>query len=72
MSPPRPTTVPALGPTIELPFLSAQEAYVLVDVLDRLLQALWASYGDEMLDIAAGYEVPDWCCDDEPDDVIAS
>lgn len=70
MSPPRPTTVSPLGSSVDLPHLTPEEAYVLVDVLDRLIQALWDTYGDGMLDIAAA-EPPDQCCNDAPDDAIA-
>ena len=58
MSPPRPTEVSPLGSTVDLPHLTPEEAYVLVDVLDRLTQALWDTYGDGMLDIEAAAEPP--------------
>jgi len=48
-----------LGSAVDLPHLSPEEAVVLVDVLDRICQSLWDTYGDEMLDIAAAAEPPE-------------
>lgn len=71
MSPSRPTAVSPLGSTVDLPHLTPEEAYVLVDVLDRLTQALWDTYGDGMLDIEAAAEPPEQPRDAAGDEEIA-
>jgi hypothetical protein len=71
MSPHRPTTGSPLGSTVDLPHLTPAEAYVLVDVLDHLIQALWDTYGDDLLDIEAAAEPPDPPRDADPNEDIA-
>jgi hypothetical protein len=47
-----------LGSAINLPRLSPEEAYVLVDVLELICRSLWDTYGDDMLDLAAVDDAP--------------
>lgn len=71
MTPPRPSAVSPLGSSVDLPHLTPEEAYVLVDVLDHLIQALWDTYGDDLLDIEAAAEPPDPPWDADGDERIA-
>jgi hypothetical protein len=59
MSPPRAAAVSPLGSAVDLPHLSPEEAVVLVDVLERICQSLWDTYGEEMSDLVAAAEPPE-------------
>ena len=58
MSPARRTLVSPLGSAVDLPHLSPAEAYVVADILERICQAIWDAYGDDMLDVVVDCAPP--------------
>ncbi len=49
---------------ITLPHLSGSEALLVVEVLDRLVRAIWRSHGDAMADaIGRDHPAPEMLCD---------
>lgn len=56
---------------IHLPPLTANEALLLVNLLDRAIAALWRTHGDAMADLLASLD-PHAAVSTDPADVVAT
>ena len=56
---------------IHLPPLTAHEALLICNLLDRAIAALWRTHGDAMADLLAGLD-PEAAMSSEPPDSLAS
>ncbi len=55
----RKNTPNPFGSMVDIPHMSPEEAYLIVDILNRIASSIWNIYGDDMLDLAAQFGCPD-------------